>query len=257
MINFARQGFANPFLSAVGASFQPGVAGSVRCPYCGNAVTIAGSVGAGLNPLGVGSTGQQTGGFVPSPYGGYQTPGLGMTNPLALQFGTSVPPNVNPLAAQFTTTWPIPTHLANPALSRVGAYGIDPRIALGGIGQQFGGIDPNVGSVFAGSPIAGDPISSLLAQQALAQQQLPIRPLISSKQGIGTGQLTPGFSSGVNQWVDPYRAFIEAQLVSQMAANPLYQLTRGYAGVPETAGIGMPFTGQQFNPLLGNVPFFG
>src|SRR5690242_5093623 len=53
MINLAKQGFVNPFLSGIGASFQPGAVGSVgRCPCCGNAVTVASTQQLGVNPVG-------------------------------------------------------------------------------------------------------------------------------------------------------------------------------------------------------------
>ena len=243
MFNFARQGFANPFLSGVGA-VQPGVAGSVgRCPVCGNAVTVTGTISTlqapttGFNPLAVA---QQM------PYGVSSGTGFGSINPLGSGFTTGITPNINPLAAQLGANWPVSSHFANQGVGRVGPYGIDPRVA-------FGTVDPNL------APVIGDPISSLLQHQTnpLFQQQLPIRSLIGSQQGIGTQQLIPGFASGVNQWADPYRAFIEAQLISQLAANPLYQLQRGYGGLPETTGLGMPFAGQSINPFFANVPFYG
>jgi hypothetical protein len=105
----------------------------------------------------------------------------------------------------------------------------------------------------------GDPISSLLQHQLnpLTQQQLPIRPLVGGQQLHGQSQL-PGVNP-FNQWVDPYRVFLEAQLISQLATNnPLYQLQRAYGGVPEVMNPGIHFAaGQQFNPLFANVPFQG
>jgi hypothetical protein len=144
-------------------------------------------------------------------------------------------------------------------------------------GQQFGYNDPNVAPGPINPTIAGDPIRSLFSQQVnpLAQQQLPIRPLISGQQqglgsqsfipgipqGLGSQPFTPGIASPITQWADAYRAFIEAQLISQLASNPLYQLQRAYGGVPEATGQGMPFgtgqPGQQFNPFFSNVPFYG
>ena len=246
MFNFARQGFANPFQSGVGGSFQPGVVGSVaRCPICGNAVTVTGAVSTaqpqiGLNPL---ASTQQI------PYGVSPTTGFGLINPLASQFTAGVTPNINPLAAQLGANWPVLSH-------NQGVVRLDPRLA-------FGSVDPNIAAVLAGSAITSDPISSLMSQQLnplvnpLVQQQLPIRPLIGGQQGIGTQQLIPGFGSGVNQWLDPYRAFIEAQLISQLSANPFYQLSRGYGGAPEATVPGVPFPGQWFNPLTANIPFYG
>jgi len=266
MINLARQAFANPFLSATGASFQPGVATSVgRCPCCGNVVAVAGTIQpqtAGLNPLGVGPNfGQQMGGFVPNPYGVSQTAGFGQTNPVASQFTTGVPQAINPFLGQLASNWPGSSHQTHQGGgSRLGGYGADPRFAFGNAGQQFGYNDPNVGQGLINPTIAGDPISSLFSQQInpLAQQQLPIRPLIGGQQGFGSQTFIPGSASQTPQWVDPYRAFIEAQLISQLASNPLYQLQRAYGGVPEVTGLGMPIgVGQQFNPLFANVPFYG
>lgn len=263
MFNLARQAYANPFLSAVGAFNQPGLVSSVgRCPTCGNAVTIEGTIGTiqppnlGQNPLGVGTTiGQQMGGFAPIPFA-YSQPGLGPINPLASQLTAGIAPMINPLPAQVGQSWPLSTHLAHQGLGgRIGAAGVDPRSAFG---QQFG-FTPNVAPGFINPNIAVDPISSLVSQQVnpLTQQQLPIRPLIGGQQGFGQQQV-PGFASPITQWTDPYRAFIEAQLISQLATNPLYQLQQAYGGVPQVTGFGMPFAvGQQFNPLWGNVPFYG
>ena len=268
MINLARQGFVNPFQS-VGSSFQPGAFGSVsRCPLCGNAVSIGSALqpqtGA-FNVLGVGGTlGQQVGGSVPTPFGISQGTGFGQINPLAAQFTGGLQTGINPMAAQLATNWPVSTHISQQGVGgRTGAYGVDPRYAFG-TGQQSGYPDPNaIGGL---NPIfAGDPIGSLLSHQSLqsqqwnpfAQQQLPIRPLIAGQQGFGVQSLVPGFASPATQWVDPYRAVIEAQLISQLANNPLYQLQRAYGGGPELTGLGMSFGGQQFNPLFSNVPFYG
>jgi hypothetical protein len=262
MINVARQAFANPFLSSVGASFQPGVVSTVgRCPCCGNAVAVTGTIQpqTGLNPLGVGATlGQQIGGLVPNPNAFSQTTGFGQINPLTPQFASGFPQTINPFAAQLASNWPV-SGLSHQAVGgRTGAYGADPRFAFAG-GQQFGYNDPNVNPGVGNTAIAGDPTSSLFSQQfnPLAQQQLPIRPLIGGQQWLGSQAIIPGIASPVTQWADPYRAFIEAQLISQLT-NPLYQLQRAYGGVPEVSGLGMPFgAGQQFNPLFANVPFYG
>ena len=265
MINLARQAFANPFLSQVGASFQPGVVSSVgRCPCCGNTIAVASTIQpqtTGLNLLGAGATlGQQIGGFVPNPYAVSQTTGFGQINPLAHQFTTGVPQAINPFAVQLGTSWPVSGLSQQWGAGRAGAYGVDPRFAFQTAGQQFGYNDPNVVPGTINPTFASDPISTLLSQQVnpLAQQQLPIRPLIGGQQGFGAQPSVPGIASPITQWVDPYRAFIEAQIVSQLANNPLYQLQRAYGGVPETTGLGMPFgAGQQFNPLFANVPFYG
>jgi hypothetical protein len=257
MINLARQGFSNPFQSAVGSSLQPGAVGSVgRCPFCGNAVAIGSTIqpqSAGFNPVGFGASLGQHAGSVPTPYAASQGTGFGQINPLASQFTGGVTPGINPMTTQLGTNWPGSAHL-----SQQGVGGrIDPRYAFGA-GQQFGYSDPNVVSGL-NPTISTDPIASLLSQQwnQLAQQQLPIRPLIGGQQGLGSQSFVPGFPSPTTQWADPYRAFIEAQLISQLANNPLYQLQRAYGGVPEMSGLGVPFGGQQFNPLFANVPFYG
>jgi hypothetical protein len=260
MINLARQAFSNPFQTAGGSSFQPGAIGSAgRCPLCGNAVGIGSTIQpqtTGFNPIGVGSSlGQQFGGSVPTPYAVAQGAGFGQINPLSAQFSGGALPGINPLLSQPGTNWPVLAHLAQQGVGgRTGAYGIDPRSAFGW-GQPLGYTDPSQVQVL-NPGIAGDPISSLLSQQwnQLAQQQLPIRPLIGAQQGLGFQSPVPGFGSPTSQFADPYKMFIEAQLISQLANNPFYQLQRAY-GVPE--GMGMPFgAGQQFNPLFGNVPFY-
>lgn len=255
MINLAKQGFVNPFLSGVSQSFQPGAVGSVgRCPCCGNAVTVASTQQLGVNPASFGATlGQQMGGFSPNPYGVAQTlgigqanplafqAGIGQQNPLAFQAGIANPQAINPFASQFTANWPISPLSQTGMGGRTGAYGIDPRWVMG---QQTGYADPNLIAGLNPSLI-GDPISQWLQQQQvnqLTQQQLPIRSLFGSQQG------TPGFASPVNQWNDPYRALIEAQLLSQLVQNPYHQLQRAY-GLGEQFGLGVPFAGQQFHSL--------
>ena len=283
MYNLAKQGFVNPFLSGIGASFQPGAVGSVgRCPCCGNAVTVASTQQLGVNPVGFGATlGQQMGGLSPNPYGVAQTLGIGQPNPLAFQAGIgqqsplgfqagigqqnplgfqagigqqnpfafgagiSSPQVMNPYTSQFTTNWPVSQLTHTGTGGRTGAYGVDPRL-LGQVGYN----DPNL---IAGlNPgLVGDPISQWLQQQQvnqLTQQQLPIRSLFGGQQGIGGTGPTPGFASPINQWNDPYRAFIEAQLVSQLVQNPYHQLQRAY-GFGEQFGLGVPFGGQQFHSL--------
>jgi hypothetical protein len=259
MINLARQAFANPFLSAGGTSFQPGVVNTVgRCPCCGSTVAVASPIQpqlGGLQTQGVGGTlGQQMGGFASAPFAGSQT-GFPQIHPLASQLMGS-PQTINPLAAQLGTNWPVSAISHQGIGTRPGGFGVDPRLAFGGVGQQFGFNDPNVVPGL-NQPITGDPISSLFQQQVnpLGQQQLPIRSLFGGQQGLGGQSLIPGIGSQVGQWADPYRSFIEAQLISQLT-NPLYQLQRAYGG-PET-GIGTPFgAGQQFNPFFANIPFNG
>ena len=163
MINLARQAFANPFLSSVGASFQPGVVSTVgRCPCCGNTVAVAGTIQpqtAGLNPLGVGATlGQQMGGLVPNPNAVSQTLGFGQINPLTSQFTAGVPQTINPFAAQLASNWPVSGLSHQGVGGRTGAYGADPRFAFTG-SQQFGYNDPNLIPGVGNTTIAGDPIS--------------------------------------------------------------------------------------------------
>ena len=249
MINLARQAFGNQFQPTVGSSFQPGSVGSPgRCPFCGNAVAlgIGGQSHIGFNP-GLGATlGQQTGGNVQ--YGLPQGTGFGQTNPLA-QFGAGVTPGINQMNAPVGAGW---QNVGNPGQLGTGGrgnFGIDTRY---GVPSQFGYGDPNIAGGL--SPIANDPISALLTQQLnpwTQQQQLPIRPLIGPQQGFQQ-PLTP-LAPGI-QWADQYRTFIEAQLLSQLVNNPLYQLQRAYGGVPEFNAPGMPFGGQQFNPLVPNSP---
>ena len=100
--------------------------------------------------------------------------------------------------------------------------------------------------------VAGDRLGDELARLTPEQWDLP------GACGVWTvGEVV----AHLTQWADAYRAFIEAQLISQLASNPLYQLQRAYGGVPEATGQGMPFgagqQGQQFNPFLANVPFYG
>jgi hypothetical protein len=311
MINFPRQAYANPFLTALNSPF------------------------GGVNPL---TLGQQMGGLVPTPFGylpmtqlaqydplaqvgagivpGISPLGIGQAvNPLTSQFGQYNPllsqigagfnpvtsqfgqvgqnasqsggytPAINPFFAQSTTNWPgaqytQPNYSQQAVGGRIGAYGVDPRVTGAGVGQQFGYTDPNVILGLLNTALAGDPFGQQqvnpFGQQQVnpfGQQQLPIRPLINSPQMGGFQSSVPGIAQGT-QWpaaqVDPYRAFIEAQLISQLATNPLYQLQHqlqphfqqgfqpGFGGGPETIGLGTPFgTGQQFNPLYGNVPFCG
>ena len=260
MFNLARQAFSNPFLSSVGSSLQPGVSVG-RCPCCGNTVAVAPiqPQSVGFHPLGVGGTlGQQMGGFGQSPFAGSQAGNFGQINPLTSQLPIGSPQTINPLAQQVATNWPVSALSQQAGGSRVGGFGVDPR--FGSAGQQFGFNDPNAGSGLNQS-IGGDPISSLIQQHQLnqlaqQQQQLPIRSLIGGQQGLGSQSFVPGLGSQINQWADPYRSLIEAQLISQLTNNPLYQLQRAY-NTPE-GGFGTPFgAGQQFNPFFANVPFYG
>ena len=258
MFNLARQAFSNPFLSSVGSSLQPGVPVG-RCPCCGNTVAVAPiqPQSVGFQPLGVGGTlGQQMGGFAQNPFAGTQGANYGQISPLASQLPMGSPQTINPLAQQVATNWPVSAIPQQGGGGRVGGFGVDPR--FGSVGQQFGFNDPTVVSGL-NQPIGGDPISSLFQQHQLnqlAQQQLPIRSLIGGQQGLGSQSFVPGLGSQINQSADPYRSLIEAQLISQLTTNPLYQLQRAY-NTPE-GGFGTPFgAGQQFNPFFANVPFYG
>lgn|SRR5262245_19629213 len=255
MFNVARQAFGNPFQSTAGSLLQPGAVGSVgRCPFCGNTIAVGGAsqLHTGFNPIGIGALGQQPGISVPVPYSFSQGAGLGQINPLATQFGQGVPPTLQPMGTPGTGWQGLGTLAQQGIGGRTGAYGMDPRFA---IGQQFGHVDPSV--LTGWNPTIGsDPISSLFSQQVnpLVQQQLPIRPLIGAQQqGLGFQTSgVPGFAT-THQWQDPYRELIEAQLISQLANNPFYQLQRAYGGVPELSNL--PFAGQQFHPPFANVPF--
>src|ERR1041384_1527953 len=217
MINFPRQAYVNPFLSALNTPF------------------------GGVNPL---ALGQQMGGIVPAPFGYLPMTQFGQYNPLAAQVAAGIVPGINPV----------------------------------GFGQGLNAMTPPLGQYNPLQSQIGAGFNRLIQQQMkqFVQQQLPIRPLINSPQ-LGWGHSNVrGIAQGT-QWpgaqVDPYRAFIEAQLIAQFATNPLYQLQhqlqhqiqprfqqgfqQGYGG-PEGIGFGAPLgTGQQFNPLYGNVPFCG
>jgi hypothetical protein len=203
--------------------------------------------------LGIGTAGQQAG--VPTPYAAQGT-GFGQINPLAAQFAGGALPGINPMVPQSGANWPVLAYLAQQGLgARTGLFG-DPRHAFGG-GQQPGYADPTqIPGLNPG--VSGDPISSLLSQQwnQQTQQQLPIRPLIGGQQGSGFQPSVPGFGLPTTQFADPYRMFIEAQLIAQLANNPLYQLQRAYGGVPEIPGMAFG-VGQQFSPFFGNVPLYG
>ncbi len=223
----------------------------------------------------------------------------GQFNPFGSQLPGGLPQTINPFSGQTATNWPGSTHLSQQGVGdRTSAYGIDPRVAFGATGQQIGQqygqqlgwADPNVVAGLNNPGLAADPISLLVSQQLnpLVHQQLPIRSLINTPQNAGfqpTFQqgFQPSFQQGfpgvgpqaaqapLTQWpvaqpivhLDPYRAFIEAQLISQLATNPLYQVQHqlqplfqpGYGA--QQAGLGVPGVGQQFNPYYGNAPFCG
>src|ERR1041384_7526990 len=136
MINFPRQAYVNPFLSALNTPF------------------------GGVNPL---ALGQQMGGIVPAPFGYLPMTQFGQYNPLAAQIGAGfnpvtsqigqagqftspfggVTPAINPVFAQTATNWPGSQYPQQGVGGRIGPYGVDPRVSAGA-GQQFGYTDPNV-----------------------------------------------------------------------------------------------------------------
>lgn len=230
--------------------------------------------------------------------------GTGQFNPFVSQLTGGFPQTINPFSGPTATNWPGSTHFSQQGVvDRTSAYGIDPRVAFGATGQQFGQqfgqqlgqqlgwADPNVAGGLNNPGLAADPISLLMSQQLnpLVHQQLPIRSLINAPQNAGVQPnfqhgFQPNFQQGfagvapqavqapVTQWpvaqpiahLDPYRAFIEAQLISQLATNPFYQLQQqqlqplfqqGY-GAQQT-GLGVSGIGPQFNPFYGNAPFCG
>src|SRR6266436_1014571 len=198
------------------------------------------------------ASGQIASGFVPGINRG-DVQMTGQYNQLLSQLAAGLPQTINPFSGQTATNWPGSTHLSQQGVGdRTSAYGIDPRVAFGATGQQIGQqygqqlgwADPNVVAGLNNPGLAADPISLLVSQQLnpLVHQQLPIRSLINAPQNAGfqpTFQqgFQPSFQQGfpgvgpqaaqapLTQWpvaqpivhLDPYRAFIEAQLISQLA----------------------------------------
>src|SRR5947207_8604620 len=146
MINFPRQSFVNPFLSAVNTPFggvNPLTLGQhmgafVQNPFVylpmtqfGQYNPLAAQVGAGivpgLNPVGINpgfnQMTAQFGQFNPllsqvgagiNPLSAQLAAQLGQVNPLAAQFGGGFGSAINPFIAQPRTRWPPATHFAQP-----------------------------------------------------------------------------------------------------------------------------------------------
>ncbi|HSE98221.1 MAG TPA: hypothetical protein VLD57_08165, partial [Blastocatellia bacterium] len=130
--------------------------------------------------------------------------------------------------------------------------------SLSGLGlqaqQPLGGVNPHIlAQVLANPAIAGDPIVGALVSQQLnpfAYQQPPIRSLIGPQQQIPF-QLgaAGGFGQVAGQGIDPYSALVQAQLMSQFAANPYQHMLRTFTGSPWAIGAGL-------SHLTGQVPPF-
>ena len=182
-------------------------------------------------------------------------PNFGGISPFASQIG-----GVNPLASQiggvganlpvgYGATGQFGTQF-NPLLTGIQQSQFSPL--AGGLGHSLAGINPNVVALALTNPaILNDPMV-----QALVTQQLPIRSLTGGMQAGAFQQQIPGLTPQITgqQWVDPYTAFVQAQLYSQLINNPLFQLSRGFGGM-EAGGLGAQFAGQQFQTPLTNYPF--
>jgi len=201
---------------------------------------------ATTNPLLLSYLAQQAGGGIGA-LGGQA--GLGPVSPIAQLSG----------AGQFG---------AQPSASQFGQAGVgqwgSPLGAMAGQSGQsaIGAINPHVlAQILANPAIASDPVvGALLAQQLnpLAQQQLPIRPLTGAQQHDPYQSAVSAVASPIpGQATDPVSALVQAQLISQIAANPLQQiLSRAYAGAPGITGLGMsPITGQASSPAQTINPF--
>jgi hypothetical protein len=181
----------------------------------------------------------------------------GQINPLQ-QFAGQLPFNpllgMNPLLSQMTGAQPlgltpgfgIPTFGANPLGIPTSPFGIQagpfgqpafgqpafgqPAFGQQGFGQQgfgpqggygVGPVNPYLGPIGGINPLQVDPTAALMIaqQQNPVSQYFPIRPLVGQHpleqfQGIPANPIAgPG--------VDPYAALISAQILSQLAANPL------------------------------------
>jgi hypothetical protein len=255
MINLARNPFVNPFVNPF-----------MAVPNFGGVSPFASQIG-GVNPLA-----SPLGGISPftSQMGGVQHPlfasQMAGISPLTSQIGGGA---ISPFAAQ--TGW------GNPLTSQIGGVGANLPLGYGatgqfgtqfkpmltgigqskfntlagGLGHSLAGINPLVAQALTNPAILSDP-----TVQALISQQLPIRPLTSGMQGFGSQQHIPGLTPQITgqQWVDPYTAFVQAQLYAQLVNHPLFQLSRGFGGT-EAGGFGAPFAGQQFQTPLANYPF--
>lgn len=259
MINLARNPFVNPFVNPF-----------MAVPNYGAFSPFASQIG-GVNPL----IASQIGGINPltTQMGGVQHPlasQMAGVNPLTSQIGGGIGGAVSPFASQ--TGWgnPLSSQFGgvganlplgygatsqfgsqfNPLLTGIGQSQVNPL--AGGLGHSQAGINPLVIQALTNPAILSDP-----TVQALVSQQLPIRPLTSGLQAFGSQQHIPGLTPQIpgQQWVDPYTAFVQAQLYSQLVNNPLFQQSRGFGGT-EAGNFGTPFIGsQQFQTPLMNYPF--
>lgn len=246
MFNVARYGIGNPFAQNPFAQnpFVQLTGGVPLHPAAGGINPFFHAAGLGLiNPLGI-----QPGVFSvhPQPWFGQINAQQPFQAPTG--FGPTVSPLANPILAQLCGWYPGMSPI-NPNIgqSAGGQFG---GPVPGGYGQTgFGGIGSTTQQPqLYNQGIVVDPTLAALCAQQLnpLAQQLPIRPFMN------VGGINP-IAGG--QWIDPYSAaLIQAQLVSQLAANPLYQLSRQVTGVPET---GLPFggLGQGLQQGFVNTPF--
>ena len=243
MINVARNPFVNPFVNPF-----------MTVPGLGGINPFASQFG-GINPLasqlgGVSPFTSQLGGFgvnpLVNPFVSPLTaiPGIGGINPLAAQMGG--------FAAQLPGGFGATGQFGAPFNPLVGGIGQPQFSHSAGVPGSWAGVNPAVSSpAYTNPAILNDPMI-----QALLAQQIPIRSLTGGLQGGTTHQNIPGLTPQITggQWSDPYTAFVQAQLISQLVNNPLLQLSRGYGGA-EAGGLGVPFAGQQFQTPLTNYPF--
>jgi hypothetical protein len=256
---FGRQnvGTINPF-QQFGAinPFQPAATLSARCPACGAPVSQFQHPVGGVSPFSTGAAG--LGGINPL----LAQAALYSANPFATTQGLSG--QISPFASQQQGGAVNPLLLSQLYQQAGGSEfggqvggGISgqwPGASIPGAGvygqQAGGGVNPHILSQLLANPAkASDPVAgALIAQQLHAStvQQPPIRSLISplQSQPFQTGSPV-GLGSIVGQGLDPSTAFIQAQLMSQLAANPFQQMLRPYANVPWGIGGGLsPFAGQ-------------
>jgi len=134
------------------------------------------------------------------------------------------------------------------------------HILSGQIGQPTAGnVNPNLlGQLCANPALAADPVvSSVLAQQLNPLAQLPIRPLINAQQPDFSQANIPGTIGAITGQVTDFTSpLVQAQLASQLAANPLQQAYRAYTGSPWIAGTGVPSLTGQVSPFAQTgIPF--
>ena len=268
-----RQGFTNPFLQFAGNPYQ------VPSMFQGIQGVPPGSGFGLISPLMV------------NPYTGLNAAGFTAVNPLlASQIGFGQVPTINPVgfAATYPTLNPYQSfqqgyggsgfgqgfqvppltassgqweaHHINP-LAGVGnpTQSSNPFVALGA--QAFPGVTNQElwGNQTSIGPSIGDPFTGQMQLTPGFYQQLPVRPLITP-QHFSSGQ--PGLPIGAHSGlpIDPYSAllqaqFLQAQLISQLAANPFQQAVRGYSGAPWLTG-GVPTISQAFPYAQGGTAGF-